>query len=102
MKYTQSDIKTQIKAAKATADGKTEFTHEKTLNGDILKKIECLVNTNKDVKNDIYPFIKIKYTEGEWSKNIFYSFSQIKELTEDLNFFFTQQYWLNVLSLKYS
>jgi hypothetical protein len=85
--YSQADIKAQIKAAKLTDNGKGSFSSARTIYGQIVKKIEGEIDTNKDVKSDIYPHIKVRYETDTEFKTIFYSLSEIKELVKDLNLF---------------
>jgi len=99
MTYSQTDIKAQIKAAKLTGNGKTEFSNQSTINGQIIKKMVCSIDVNKDAKNDIYPHFKVRYETDTKFKTIFYSFRDIKKLVADLNLFqLTQNPKLCVLS----
>lgn len=87
MIYTQSFIKTQIQAAQKSLNGITDFSTKVTERGNLLKKFEGLINTKIDTKGDIYPYIRIRYEQGEFFKIVFYTFKQLKMLAEDLTNF---------------
>jgi len=101
MKYTQADIKTQIRSAKASKGGTSEFSTKITEMGNLVKKFEGLVNDTKDTKNDIYPYIRIRYEQGEFFKIVFYTFQQLKMLAEDLTNFTTDDEYFEIIRNKY-
>lgn len=97
MIYTQSDIKAQIKAAKADKSGTTTFSTEVTERGELIKKFVCKAYTNKDAKNDIYPHILVRYENQEHFKLLSYSFQQLKMLAEDLTNFIREDEYIHEL-----
>lgn len=101
MRYTQADIKRQIEAAKASTDGKNEFSTEVTEMGNLVKKFEGLINTTIDTENDMYPFIRIRYEQGEFFKIVFYTFQQLKMLAEDLTNFARDDEYFEIIRKKY-
>ena len=67
MKYTQADIKTQIRAAQVTSNKVAEFGAKIQKGDDCpMKKFEAVVNTALDTKADIYPFIRVRYEQDEF------------------------------------
>lgn len=101
MKYTQADIKTQIRAAQASTDGTNTFSTQVTEMGNLVKKFEGLINTTIDTKNDIYPYIRIRYEQGEFFNIVFYGFKQLKMLAEDLTNFVRDDEYFEIIRNKY-
>jgi hypothetical protein len=101
MKYTQADIKTQIRAAQASKSGINTFSTEVTEMGNLVKKFEGVINVTLDTKNDIYPYIRIRYEQGEHFKIVFYTFQQLKMLAEDLTNFATDDEYFEIIRKKY-
>jgi len=88
MKYTQADIKTQIRAAQANPIKIAEFSS--TIRNDkimLTKFFEAVVCTDIDTVNDIYPYIRVRYEQGEIFKIVFYTLQQLKMIAEDLTNF---------------
>lgn len=101
MIYTQAFIKTQIRAAKASTDGETTFIGKITKNNNLINQFEAFINTTIDTKNDIYPFIRIRYEDAKFFKIVFYSFQQLKMLAEDLTNFTTDNEYFEIIRKKY-
>lgn len=100
MIFTQSDIKAQIKAARANENGITKFSTEVTEQGNLVKKFECTAYTKKDKSNDIYPYIVVRYEQGENYLVYSYSLQQLKEMANDLTNFTQCDEYINKLILK--
>lgn len=101
MKITQADIKTQIRAAQASKNGVNTFSTEVNEMSNLVKKFDAVINTTIDTKNDIYPYIRIRYEQGEFFKIVFYSFQQLKMLAEDLTNFLKDDEYMDILRKKY-
>ena len=102
MKYTQADIKTQIKAAQANPIKVAEFSS--TISNDeimLTKFFEAVVCTEIDTLKDIYPYIRVRYEQGEFFKIVFYSFQQLKMLAEDLTNFARDDEYMDIIRKKY-
>ena len=101
MKYTQADIKTQIRAAQANPIKIAEFSGMIRKGKNYARFFEAVVCTDIDTVNDIYPYIRVRYGQGEIFKIVFYTLQQLKMIAEDLTNFTTDDEYFEIIRKKY-
>ena len=84
-RYSLSDIRTQIQAAKANGNkGNFKWTSD---DGKTLKMFDANIDWNKDTKEDKFPYIKVTYSNEDKTVSKIYTSTQLIELRDDLNNF---------------
>lgn len=99
MKFSINDLKTDIKAAKASDNQQTTI-YGKISNNVRYLGYEVTFSTKENAKEDIYPFIFAQFNNECSQVRLYYTFNQLKELRDDLNKFQTIDNYIETLLLK--